>query len=96
LLDVMAEDFDAGRVSQIEAVNVQPVLPLVEIGFAGITERGIDRKARGGDDACSGAKHHERGLIADLEPRAGDQRDLSLERSGLKAFLIIQPRAGEA
>jgi hypothetical protein len=93
VVDEAREDLDARRMAQIEAVDVQPVLPLVEVGLARVAQRRVLREARGRDHLAARSQHLERGVEADLHARAGDEADAALERRGLEALLVVELRA---
>jgi hypothetical protein len=69
VLDVAREDLDGRRVAQVEAVHVQAVLPVGEVGLARVAGSRVVREARGRDHAAAGPQHLERRLEADLHPR---------------------------
>ena len=77
LLDVPREELHAGRVPQVEPVDLQPVRPVREVGLARVALRRVVGEAGGGDDLRARAQQHQRRLVADLHARAGDQRDLA-------------------
>ena len=87
------EQLDARAMAQIQAVDLQAVREGFEVGFAREALRGVARKARGDDHARAGAQHHQRGLVADLQARAGDQRGLADQRRRLEALLVVELRA---
>jgi len=66
-----AECFDTRRVPQIEAVDLESVPPLGEIGLASVALSGVARKARGDDEARAGAKQLDARLITDFHATAG-------------------------
>src|SRR5262249_21928636 len=76
---VAAEHLHARRVPEIDAVDREPGAPLTEIRLARIASRGVAGKPRGGDDVRAGAEEHDRGLVADLHARSGDQTDAAGE-----------------
>ena len=69
----VAEALDARRVAQIEAVDLEPVGPLREVALARVALRRVAREAGRDDQLRAGAQELEAGLIADLDPAAGEQ-----------------------
>ena len=51
-VEVAAERLDARRVAQVEAEDLEPVAPLVEVGLLRVAERGVAREP-GGDDRAT-------------------------------------------
>ena len=88
-----AERLDARRVAQIEAEDLEAMSPLAEVGLAGVPLRRVARKPRRDDDVRAGAQQLERGLIADLDAAAGDQRDTSAQIGQLGALAEVERRA---
>jgi hypothetical protein len=80
-------------VAQIEAEDLQPIGPLLEIRLRCITRRGVAREARGHDQMRAGAQQFEAGLIADLHAAAGQQRHAAGQVRQLRALREIQLRA---
>jgi hypothetical protein len=92
-LEVAREDLDGGGVPQVQAVDVQAVLPVREVALARVALRGVVGEARGGDHRSTGAEHLEGGLEADLDPRPRDHGDPAVEGDGLEALVVIEGRA---
>ena len=93
---VAREQLDARRVAQVEAVELEALAPLREVGLGGVAARGVAGKARGGDHAGARAEHLQRGLVTDLQTRAGDDRDAPVEPRGLRALLPVERGARRA
>ena len=71
---MLAERLDARRVAQVEAEDLEPVAPLLEVGLGGVAGRGVAREARRHDQLRAGAEQLDPGLVADLHPAAGEER----------------------
>src|SRR5437667_249828 len=91
-----AERRDAGRGAEVEHVEREPVAPLAQIRLACIAPGGGAGKARGGDHARTGAKEHDRGLVADLHARAGRERDSTGDVGRLMSLRPVQVGARRA
>jgi hypothetical protein len=76
---VLAEQLDARRVPQIDAVDVEPARPLGSVDLAREPARGIAREPRRDDHLGARAQQEHRGLIADLHAPAGDERDAAAQ-----------------
>ena len=94
--EVPREDLDRRRVAQVEPVDLEAVLPLREVALARVALGGVVGKARGGDHLAAGAQDLERGLEADLHPRARDHRHAAVQRGGLEALVVVEGRAVRA
>ena len=91
-----AQLLDAGRVPQVDAVDVYPVAPLGEAVLGLVAPRGVLGEARGADDGAARAQQQDRGLEADLEPGAGEQRHAAGEvRLGV-ALAVVEVPTGDA
>jgi hypothetical protein len=84
--NVLRERFDARRVTQIEAEDLQSVAPLAEVGFGRIAGGGVAGKAGRDDQRCTATQQLDPCLIADLHPAAGEQRDRSRQVGELAAL----------
>ena len=73
LQHLAAERLHAGRMSQVEAEDLEPIAPFAEIGLARVARRRIPRKARGDDEVGARTKQLESRLIADLHAAARQQ-----------------------
>ena len=91
-----AEGLHARRVAQVQAEDLQPVRPVAEIGFVGITRRRIAREAGGDDQLRTGAQQLQARLVADLDPPAGQQRDAPAQVGQFGALEEIELRAVRA
>ena len=92
----VAERLDARRVAQIEAEDLEPVGPRVEVGLARVAHRRVARKARGHDQVRAGAQQLEAGLVTDLDPPAGEQRDAAAKVRRLFALGEVEIAASRA
>ena len=82
--DVVAERLDARRVAEVEAEHLEPVTPVVEVGLPCVPQRGVAREAGGHDQLGAGTEELDPGLIPDLHPTTGEQRDPSAQVGGLR------------
>ena len=87
------EQLDARRVPQVDAVHLQPVAERGVVGLLRVARRGVDREARGDDHVRAGAQQLERGLVTDLDARAGDQRVAAVQVGGLLALGVVDVAA---
>jgi hypothetical protein len=83
-------------VAQIDAVDVEAIDPLGRVELGGEPARGVVREPRDDDGLGAGAQQLDRGLVADLDPRAGDQADAAAEVRGLVALAPVELRARRA
>ena len=87
VVEVVAERLDARRVAQVEAEDLEPVAPVVEVGLA---RRSAAAESRGKRvvtmSVGAGAQQLDAGLVADLHPAAGEQRDPAAQVGGLGAL----------
>ncbi len=81
---MLAERLDARRVAQVEAEDLEPVAPLLEVGLRGVAGRRVAREARRDDQLRAGAQQLDPRLVADLDAPAGEQRDAAAEVGGLR------------
>ncbi len=95
-VDVLAERLDAGRVPQVEPVHLQPVDPVPGVGLLGVAAGGIPGKPGGDDQGGAGPEQLDAGLVADLDPSAGEQRHLAREVGGFGALGEVEGCAGGA
>ena len=84
-----AERLDARGVAQIQSEDLEPVAPLLEIGFPRVTQRAVARKARRDDEARAGPQQLDPGLVADLHASPGEQRDPAREVRGLRTLRVV-------
>ena len=82
--------------SQVEAVDLEPVGPLAEIGLASVAGRRVARKARSDDQTRAGAKELDPRLVADFHAAAGEQSDAATQVRELRTLREILLGAGEA
>ena len=82
--------------AQVQAEHFQPVAPVLEVRFGGVTRRGVAREAGGDDQRRTGTQQFESGLVADLDATAGEQRHAPAQVGGLGALEEVQVRAGRA
>ena len=81
-----AERLDARRVPQVESEDLEPVAPVAEVGLGGVARGGVAGKARGDDEVRARAQQLEPGLVADLDPPAGEQRHAAAQVGQLGAL----------
>ena len=93
---VVAELLDARRVAQIEAVDLEPVLPVGEIGLLRVAGGRVAREPRRHDQVGAGAEQLDPGLVADLHAAARQHRDAALEVGGLGALGEVELGARRA
>ena len=86
--------FDARRVAEVEAEDLESVAPLVEVGLLGVARGGVAGEARRHDQLRARAKQLDPGLVADLDAAAGEQRDAAGEVGGLGALGEVEVPAG--
>ena len=96
LVQVPAELLDARRVTQIEAEDLEPIAPVVEVGLLRVPGRRVPRKPRRHDQRGSGSQQLDPGLVADLHPSAREQRDAAAEVGGLGPLGVVEVAAREA
>src|SRR4051812_15837517 len=82
--------------AKVEAVDLQTVLPRIEIFFPAETQRRILRESCADKCPRSGTKKFERRLITDFDTAAGDQSGAAFKGCGLESFLIIKISALDA
>src|SRR5882724_2935409 len=71
--ELPAERFNARRVAQVEAEDLEAISPLPEIGLLGIAGGGIARKPGRDDQMCPGSQQLQAGLITDLYTPTGQK-----------------------
>src|SRR3989338_1365725 len=91
-----AESLDAGRMAQVQAEDLQPVAPDLEIRFGGIAHRRVPREAGADYELRPGAEKLYPGLVAYLDAPAGEQGNAAVQVGGLGALKEIQFGAGRA
>ena len=72
---VVAQRLHARRVPQVEAVDLEPIAPLVEVGLPAVPEGRVAREPGGDDERCARPQELDAGLVPDLHPPTGEQRD---------------------
>ena len=90
---VRAEGLDARCVAQIEAEDLEPGDPELEVGLLRIPGRGVTRKSRRHDQLRAGTEELDSGLIADLHPPARQQRHTSPQICRLRPLAIVEVAA---
>ena len=93
---LVAERLHAGRVAQVQPVDLQPVSPLGEVRLLRIACGGVARKARGHDQLGAGAQQLQAGLVADLHAPAGEQRHAPVQIRRFAALGVVERRAVRA
>ena len=91
---LVAERLDARRMAQIQSEHLQAMAPLVEVGLLCIALRRIARETRGDDEFRAAAQQLQSGLVADLDPPAGEQRDASGQVGQFGALVVVERGAG--
>ena len=91
-----AERLDARRMAQVEPEDLEPVPPVGKIRFRGVADRGVPGEAGGDDQVGAGAQQLDAGLVADLDPAAGQQRHPAPQVGQLGALGEVERRAGRA
>jgi hypothetical protein len=82
--------------AQVEPVDLQPMAPVTEVRFLGVTRSRVARKARGDDKFSARAQQFQARLIADLHATAGQQRDAAAQVHQLGALGVVERGAGWA
>lgn len=95
-VEVVAQGLDARGVAQVEAVDLEAVAPLVEVGLAGVADRRVAGEPGGDDELGAGPQQLDAGLVADLDPPAGEQGDPAGEVGGLGALALVERGARRA
>ena len=95
-VEPLAEELDARRVAQVDAVDREPVLPVREVRLARVARRRVAREARAGDHAAACAEQEDGGLIADLHAGAGDERHAPPQIDGRAAPREVLVATGAA
>jgi len=91
-----AERFDTGRMTQVEAIDLEPVPPVGEVRLARIAGGRITRKARRYDEVRPASQQLQPGLIPDLHASAGQQRGASGKVGQFRPLGEVERRAGRA
>ena len=94
--EVVAERLDARRVAQVEPVDLEPVVPVAEVGLLRVAGGGVAREAGRHDQVRAGAKQLDPRLVADLHAAAREHRDAALEVGGLRALREVEGGARRA
>ena len=93
---VVAELLDARRVAQIEPVDLEPFLPVGEVGLQRVTGGGVAREPRRHDQVGACSEQLDPGLVADLDAAARQYRDATLEIRRLRPLREVERRARRA
>src|SRR5262245_34009077 len=88
-----AQTLDARRVTQIEAVDLEPAGELGELRQLRVAPRRVGRKARRHDHARAATQELLHDLVPDLDAPAGDERDAAAEIAELRALPEVELRA---
>ena len=94
--DACAQRLDTWCVAQVDAVDLQAMAPLGEVGLAGVAGGGVDGEPGHADDAGTGPQQHDGRLVADLDPAAGDQGGAACQVAGLGALGVVEVAALQA
>ena len=86
----MAERFDTRCVTEIKSEDLEPVAPLGEVGFAGVPKRRVTGEPGGDDERGPRPEELDAGLVADLHPSAGQQRDPPAEVGRLGPLGVVE------
>ena len=76
--------------AQVEAVDLQPVAPLGEVGLGRVARCRVARETRGDDQLGAGAQQLQAGLVADLHAAAGEQRHAPAQVGQLAALGVVE------
>ena len=71
-------------------MDLQALAPVGEVGLARVAPGGVVREARGGHHGGAGAQQLEGRLVADLDPRPGDEGHAAVEVGRLEALLVVE------
>ena len=93
---VLAERLDARRVAQVEAVDLEAVAPVVEVGLLRVARGRVAGEPRRDDQVSAGAQQLDPRLVADLHPSAREHRDPALEVGRLRALREVERGARRA
>src|SRR5882672_11088464 len=91
-----AKSFYARGVAQIEPEDFESIAPFVKIRLAGVTGSRVSREARSNNELRAGPQKFDTGLVANLDPPAGEERNPPTQVSQLRSFLEIQGGASRA
>ena len=92
-----AERFDAGRVPQIEAEDLEAIAPLLEVRLLRVPRGRVARKPRRDDQLRAASQQLQAGLVADLHAPAGQQRDAAAESaSSVRLLKFSSAHAGHS
>jgi hypothetical protein len=81
---------------QVEAVDLEPVGPLAEIGLASVAGRRVARKPRSDDQTRACAEKLDPCLVADFHAATGEQSDAATQVRELRTLPEILLGAGDA
>src|SRR3546814_9848085 len=90
---VLAERLHAGRVAQVEAVDLEPVPPLLEVGLAAVAQRRVTGEAGGDDQRRTDPQQLDAGMVPDLHPTAGQQRNPAAQDGRPGPLGVVELRA---
>src|SRR5690606_25897943 len=91
--EVLTEGLDARRMAQVEAEDLEPILPLLEIRFGGVARGRVTGKPGRDDQVRARPQQLQAGLIADLHAAAGQQCDAPAQIGELRPLAEIEPGA---
>ena len=92
--EMIAKELDARRVAQVQSKDLQPVLPVGEVFFSGVSRGGISREAGGYDDLCACSEQENGSLVTDLDPGTRDECRASPEVGALRPLFVVQISTG--
>ena len=95
-VEVVAERLHARRVAQVEAEDLEPVGPVVEVGLLRVAQGGVAREPGRDDQLRAGAEELDAGLVADLHPAAGQEGHPAAEVGRLGPLVEVQRAAVRA
>ena len=93
LVEHRAERLEAPHVAQVDGVHVQPLLPNLKVVLRGVPPVRVRGEARGGQQRGAGSEELEPYFEADLDPGAGQKRNLAGQVRGQTAHLPVHRRA---
>jgi len=91
---VTAERLDTGRVAQVQAEELEPISPVLEVVLIPVPRGGVAREPRRDQESRPGAQQFQTGLVADFDPPASQEGDAPAEIGQFRALTEVQVGAG--